>query len=137
MDWTWVNSMGTTYSSISSMKKAIRQKAKQALEETIEKSFQDAHENVDNFYNSPMGTYQRTGQLAESVEREIYQDGNAIGGEIRLDTSYRYNPSGRDTQTIYGYAESGGLLGDGGFWERTVKDVEKNIDESFGKRFKR
>lgn len=44
--------------------------------------------------------------------------------------------SGRDTQTIYGYAESGGLLGNGGFWAKTKEDVKKNIDESFGKRFK-
>ena len=56
-------------------------------------------------------------------------------GEVSLDTGYRYNPSGRDTQTIYNYAENNGLLGNGGFWKKTEEDIEKNIDESFGKRF--
>ena len=38
--------------------------------------------------------------------------------------------------TIYSYAESGGLRGNGGFWAKTEADVQKNIDTSFGKRFK-
>ena len=42
---------------------------------------------------------------------------------------------GRDTQTIYGYAEAGELLGNGGFWEKSKQNIEKNIQEAFGKRF--
>lgn len=62
--------------------------------------------------------------------------GESVTGEIRLNTAIQYDPSGRDTQTIYGYAESGELLGNGGFWERTVDDIHQNIQEAFGKRFK-
>lgn len=107
---------------------------KEATQEVVDESFKDAHENVDYFYNSQEGVYKRTGQLAESVEQEFHSSRNIAKGTISLDTSYRYNPSGRDTQTIYGYAEDGGLLGNGGFWKKTKEDVEKNIKKSFGKR---
>lgn len=105
------------------------------MQEVIDESFKDAHKNADHFYDAPGGVYPRTGQLAESVEQEFKSNSNTANGTISLDTSYRYNPSGRDTNTIYGYAENGGLLGNGGFWEKTKEDVEKNIRDSYGKRF--
>lgn len=123
--------MNKAYSSWGALKAAIEGKMKEAMEETIDKSFEDAHKNVDEFYNSPQGRYQRTGQLAESPEMEL----SGLHGEIRLDTSYPYNPSGRDTMTIYNYAESGGLLGNGGFWERTEEDIQKNLESVFSKYF--
>ena len=61
--------------------------------------------------------------------------GDSVTGEIKLNTGFNYDPSGRDTQTIYGYAEDGGLLGNGGFWEQTKEDVQKNITEVFGRKF--
>lgn len=123
--------MNKAYSSWDTLKAAIEGKMKEAMEETIGKSFEDARKNVDEFYNSPQGRYQRTGQLAESQEMEL----SGLHGEIRLDTSNPYNPSGRDTMTIYNYAESGGLLGNGGFWERTEEDIQKNLESTFSKYF--
>lgn len=116
------------------LERYVQKLNKEAMQEVVDESFKDAHENVDYFYNSQEGVYKRTGQLAESVEQEFNSNGNTANGTISLDTSYRYNPSGRDTQTIYGYAEDGGLLGNGGFWKKTKEDVEKNIKKSFGKR---
>ena len=55
-------------------------------------------------------------------------------GKIDLDTTYRYNPSGRDTETIYGYAENNELLGNGGFWDKTMNQIEENIKNAFNKR---
>ena len=108
----------------------------EAMEETIDTSFKNLHENVDHFYSAPEGSYNRTGQLAESPEQELSGKGNVIIGELRLDTSYRYNPSGRDTETIYGYAENDGLLGYGGFWKNTEIAIEENLENAFSKRFK-
>lgn len=129
--------MGKTFNSWSALKKELQKEIKSAMEETIDNSFVDAHSNVDQFYSSPEGRYHRTGQLAESPEMSLYGSGDYYYGEINLDTGFRYNPSGRDTNTIYNYAESGGLLGNGGFWGNTEQDVEKNLDEAFGKRFKK
>lgn len=123
---------------MSSLRNAIRTQMYNAANNALNQSFQDAHDNVDNFYNSPEGRYHRTGQLAESVmHQEISGAGDHYVGEISLDTWFRYNPSGRDTQTIYNYAESGELLGNGGFWSKTLQDIEENINREFGKRFKK
>lgn len=115
---------------------AIRKEMYSAMEETITNSFKDLHENVDYFYNSPEGKYKRIGQLAESPEQELSDAGNTITGKLSLDTSYQYVPSGRDTETIYGYAEDDGLLGNGGFWRATLYDIEENMKKSFSKRFR-
>lgn len=123
--------MNKAYSSWGALKAAIEGKMKEAMEETIDKSFRDARSNVNYFYSSSQGRYQRTGQLAESLDFKL----DSLHGEIRLDTSNPYNPSGRDTMTIYNYAESGGLLGNGGFWERTEEDIQKNLESTFSKYF--
>lgn len=114
---------------------ALQKEIYSAMEETIDKSFSDLHENVDYFYTAPEGRYKRTGQLAESPEHELSASGNMVTGKISLDTTYKYNPSGRDTNTIYGYAENDGLLGYGGFWEKTIAQIEENMNNAFGKRF--
>lgn len=138
--------MAIKVKSFAELERLAQKKLRKAMEETVDKSFQDLHTNVDHFYDSPGNPtsvaspppgYDRTGQLAESPEFELSGGGNTMHGELRLDTSYRYNPSGRDTNTIYGYAENGGLLGNGGFWEKTKDDIQRNIDESFGKEFTR
>ena len=138
--------MGKTIKSFAELEKVCQAKMRKAMNETIDKSFQDLHKNVDHFYDSPGNPtsvaspppgYDRTGQLAESPEYKLSGGGNYMYGELRLDTSYRYNPSGRDTNTIYGWAENGGLLGNGGFWENTKDDVQRNIDVAFGKEFTR
>lgn len=135
-----------TYKSKSALLAAIQKEMYSAMEETVEKSFQDLHENVDYFYDSPGNPtsvhtpppgYDRTGQLAESPEREISGGGNTVTAKLNLDTSYKYTPSGRDTKTIYGYAEDGGLLGNGGFWKKTLYEIEENMNEAFEKRFKK
>lgn len=140
--------------SMSALRAALQREMLAAMEETVDKSFQDIHTNVDNFYNSGGGGqvvecsvtqtkkrkrngYKRTGQLAESPQIDgISGGGDTVTGQLSLDTGYVYNPSGRDTETIYGYGENNGLLGQGGFWEKSLEDIEENKNEAFGKRFK-
>ena len=124
--------MGGTFSSWAVLKAAIQKECEEALQEAMEKSYKDAKDNINNFYASPEGEYHRTGALAESPKMSV----SGMHGELSLNTGYAYSPAGRDTNTIYNYAESGGLIGNGGFWAKTEADVQKNIDESFGKRFK-
>lgn len=123
-----------TVNSISALKVQIMKQMVSAVTETVDESFKDLHANVDSFYNSPQGRYSRIGQLAESPQHDgIYSGGDTVTGGISLDTGYRYDPSGRDTQTIYGYAEDGGLIGNGEFWAKTKVDFERNIKSAFGK----
>lgn len=129
--------MSKTFNSWSALKSALQKEVAFAMEEAATKSFMDVHKNVDAFYLAGGGgTYQRTGQLAESPEVRLSGGGDNYNMELGLDTEFRYNPSGRDTATIYTFAEENGLRGKGAFWAKTKEDVKKNIDESFGKRFK-
>lgn len=123
--------MGGTFTSLGALKAAIKKECEEALQEAMEKSYKDAKDNVGNFYVAPEGYYHRTGALRESPTMSV----SGMHGELSLNTGYAYSPAGRDTNTIYNYAEGGGLLGNGGFWNKTKSDVEKNIQESFGKRF--
>lgn len=134
----------TQFTSWSALEKAAKRKMQDAMKATVEESYQDAKVNVAAFYtlpgnptsiaNPPPG-YDRTGRLGKSPEREFSLGGSSASGEIKLNTDYTYKPSGRDTTTIYNYAEQDGLLGLGGFWEETKQDVKKNINQEFGKRF--
>lgn len=120
-----------TFTSWGALKAAIQKECEEALQEAMEKSYTDAKDNVENFYAAPEGDYHRTGALKESPTMSV----SGMHGELSLNTGYAYSPAGRDTNTIYNYAESGSLLGNGGFWAKTEADVQKNIDASFGKRF--
>lgn len=127
--------MSKTFTSLDALKAAIQKEIKDAMTEVADQSLLNVHQNVDSFYAFGGGQYQRTGQLAESPEVRLSGGGDNYNLQISLDTGFRYNPSGRDTMTIYNYAESGGLCGNGGFWAKTKDDVEKNINVAFGKRF--
>lgn len=128
--------MSKTFTSMDALKTAIQKEIKDAMTEVADQSLLNFHQNVDSFYAfGGGGQYQRTGQLAESPEVRLSGGGDNYNLQISLDTEFRYNPSGRDTVTIYNFAESDGLRGNGGFWAKTKKDVEKNINVAFGKRF--
>ena len=94
--------MSKTFNSFNALKKAIQKEVQDAMNEVVNASFVNAHSNVDQFYSSPEGRYKRTGQLAESPDMSLSGGGDSYHGEINLDTGFRYNPSCRDTQTIYG-----------------------------------
>lgn len=122
---------------MSALKNAIRKEMYSALDETINNSYEDLQENVDHFYDAPEGKYHRTGQLRDSPQLDgINYNGDNAMGQISINTSTQYFPAGRDTETIYVYAENNELCGNGGFWQKTTEDIEKNIEKNFSKHFK-
>ena len=127
--------MAGTFTSWSALVQALQQEVADAPQEVVDHSLDDLYRNVDQFYSSAAGRYKRTGTLRMSPMSSFMGGGSVSSGEIRLDTGHAYVPSGRDTATIYNYAEEGGLLGQGGFWSRTMTEIPKHIQESFGKRF--
>lgn len=124
---------------MTALKAAIQKEMYSALEETTEDSYQDLKKNVGFFYSAPEGSrYKRTNQLRDSPQLDtVNYSGDVAKGQISINTGTQYDPSGRDTQTIFNYAEDNGLLGNGGFWQKTQDDIEKNIDRDFGERFDR
>lgn len=138
--------MAKSYSDFASLQKAIQKEMHNAFEEAVDKSSNDLQKNVEHFYDAPGNPkpgnpppgYDRTGQLKASPQLDgIDIMGNDAVAQLSINTGTQYDPAGRDTETIYGYAEEGGLRGNGGFWKQTEIDIENNINESFGKRFSR
>ena len=128
--------MGGSFTSWNALKSALQKEMYVALDEATENSFENLKENVSHFYDAPEGRYKRTGQLMASPQLDgINHNGNSAISQISINTGTQYDPAGRDTETIYEYAEDGGLLGYGGFWEKTNHEIRKNIANSFGKRF--
>lgn len=128
--------MGGSFTSWNALKSALQKEMYAALDEATENSFGDLKENVAHFYDAPEGTYKRTGQLMASPQLDgINHNGDSAVSQISINTGTQYDPAGRDTETIYGYAEDGGLLGYGGFWEKTNHEIRRNITDSFSKRF--
>lgn len=121
---------------MSALKSALQKEMYASIREATEKSYEDLKSNVEHFYDSTEGVYQRTGQLRDSPQLDgiDFNGDNAIG-QISVNTGTQYDPSGRDTATIYGYAEDGGLLGNGGFWQRTEEKIKDNVNTAFSKRF--
>lgn len=121
-----------------SLKNAIRKEMYAATQEATEQSFRDLQDNVRLFYSVPEGRYHRMKQLMNSPQlKEISFSGDTATGEIEIDTnSPSYNPSGRSVEEIYSYAEEDGLIGMGGFWQRTEEKIKKNIEDAFSKHFK-
>lgn len=121
-----------------SLKNAIRKEMYAATQEATEQSFRDLQDNARLFYSVPEGRYHRMKQLMNSPQlKEISFSGDTATGEIEIDTnSPSYNPSGRSVEEIYSYAEEDGLIGMGGFWQRTEEKIKDNINTTFSKHFK-
>lgn len=94
--------MSKTFTSMDALKTAIQKEIRDAMTEVADQSLLNVHQNVDSFYAfGGGGQYQRTGQLAESPEVRLSGGGDNYNLQISLDTGFRYNPSGRDTMTIW------------------------------------
>lgn len=103
--------MSGTFTSWGALVQALQKEVAEATEEVVNDSLDDLYRNVDRFYSSSEGRYHRTGMLRMSPQSYFSGGGSVSTGEISLNTGHGYSPSGRDTRTIYGYAENGGLLG--------------------------
>lgn len=122
---------------MASLKAALQKEMYAGIREATEKSYEDLKSNTESFYDSPEGRYQRIGQLRASPQLDgVFSNGDSAIGQISINTSTQYDPSGRDTETIYGYAESGGLRGNEKFWRRTEEKIKDNINTTFSKHFK-
>lgn len=127
--------MGGTFTSWGALKGALQEELAAATREAVDGIFDDARINVGHFYDAPEGRYHRTGQLKNTPMCTAGSSGDSASGAVWLNTGFSYNPSGRSTQEIFSYAENGGLLGNGGFWEKTVSNADSIIDSAFSKHF--
>lgn len=124
-----------TYKSLEALKAAILKEVRTAVDDAAQKSKNMLQKNVDEFYSVPEGRYHRIGMLQAAPQLDtVYETINGAMAQISINTGTQYDPAGRDTETIYGYAEDDGLIGRGGFWERSTAEVPGILKEEIEKR---
>lgn len=131
--------MGMVFKNMDALKKALKAKMYEALEETTENSLADAQMNTKAFYaGSTPKSYERTYKYGNSPTIDGIEDmGDTLFSAVYLDNGYTYNTGTYSAKQVFEEAEVGGsgILGTPGTWAETEKDVQQNIQESFGKRF--
>lgn len=128
--------MGGTFTNFGALKAAMQEGLLEAVEGATTEGHDLLSENVGRFYNSPQGAYQRTGQLRASPQIDgVSSNGDSAIGQFSVNTGTQYDPAGRDTATIYGYAEAGGLLGQGDFHKDTEAKMQSILDKNVKSRF--
>ena len=124
-----------TYKSLEALKAAILKEVRSAVDDAAQKSKNMLQKNVDEFYSVPEGRYHRIGMLQAAPQLDtVYETKNGAMAQISINTGTQYDPAGRDTETIYGYAEDDSLIGRGGFWKRSTAEVPGILEEEIEKR---
>lgn len=140
--------MSKKFSDWNSLKNALQDEMRKAMEEAEAKSYLDALHNASEFYTegTPI-SYVRTFQFGNSPRTtDVQGDGNKLSYKIYLDQNYEYETfeeSKRDwsTPTIFAAIEEGfggkyAPLGKHWRWKQTEEDIENNVNNSFQKHFK-
>lgn len=131
--------MSKSFNNWNDLKRTLQKEVKDALYEVTEKSYQDARNNTKGFYSGGTpGIYERTGKFGDSPAAKFpVGTGDEVSSEIYLDDNYEYDTGTYSARTVFEQAEVGGsgIKGLSGTWERTLEDIEDNIQKIFGKRF--
>lgn len=124
-----------SYKSLNALKSAILKEVRFAVDAAAQEAKNVLQKNVDEFYSIPEGRYHRTGMLQAAPQLDsVFETKNGAMAQVSINTGTQYDPAGRDTETIYGYAEADSLIGKGHFWERTTAEVPGILEEEIEKR---
>ena len=131
-----------TYVDWHNLEAAIANKMRKALTATVEKSFQCLEYNTADFYSGGIPrVYERTYAFGSSpVMTPVTGSNREMEGSVYMDGNYVYDtgshPSG---YTVFNWAENGeaGIVGRTGTWERTEDDIQKVLENEFGRYFDR
>lgn len=128
------------FTSWGAIEKAAKRKMQDAMKTTEQRSFMSALENAEDFYSQGNPKiYKRTGKYGDAPDSTgVTGSGNRLEAEIYMNPSgHGYTTGTFSAQEVWQAAETGsaGILGLPGRWNKTKQDVEKIINEEFGKRF--
>lgn len=133
--------MGGTFTNWSALKAVIQNDVADATSEAEGKSYRNSlNNNTDYYSGSSPDRYYRTLQYMNSPRTTgVLGGGDSYHFDIYLDMGFNYDTGTWSTPKIFNAIEygGGGVLGNIGRWAQTEEDIQKNIDEAFGKRFSR
>ena len=124
-----------TYKSLDSLKSAILKEVRSAVDATAKESKNVLQKNVDEFYTIPEGRYHRIGMLQAAPQLDtVFETKMELWRRFLLIQVHSTILLEEIRETIYGYAEADGLIGKGGFWERSKEEIPRILEEEIEKR---
>lgn len=124
---------------ISAIRRDLKKKLRSTIDEIADKSVVIMEEELENFYNGGVPLfYVRTGTLGTTPRvTDKYCSSNEAGVRASLNQDISY-----DTGTFSGAEvidaaehEKHGIVGRGGFWERSEERINETVDETIEKNF--
>lgn len=131
-----------TYNNWGTLKLALQKEMRKALQETVDKAYEDTLKWNNEFYSGGIPRfYHRIGMFGVAAKKEPIQGTwDNLSAVVGRDGDYNYetgsNPSG---WTVFKWAEEheAGIVGLSNTWERTEKDIEKDLERTFKSHFKK
>lgn len=124
---------------ITEIRKDIKKKLNTCINETANETDNILHEELDDFYLGKIPDYyNRTGTLGTSPEvTDIYCDGLSAGLTAKLNNGISYKTGSFSGGQVIDAAEhhTYGIVGNGGFWERSKDRIQDAVDKTIGKNF--
>lgn len=133
------------------LEKMLLKEMEKAMRVASEKSLEDLYEGVGTFYDNGKqpAQYERTGALMNTPRTTALTTGvNSVSFDAYLDESHKYTSGSNPTMTKVLYLANDGSpfttkngyparrnVGQRGFWEKGLKKVEKDFEDTMGKFF--
>lgn len=124
---------------IPEIKKDLRKKLKNTINEIADESDKIMREEIDGFYAG--GTpifYKRTDTLRTAPQiTDKYCNSNEAGVTASLDQTISYSTGSFSGAQVIDAAEHGkyGIVGRGGFWARSEERIKDAVDDAIAKNF--
>lgn len=124
---------------ITEIKKDLRKKLRNTINEVANESEKIMHEEIEDFYAG--GTpiyYKRTGTLRSAPQiTDKYCNSKEAGVTASLDQTISYSTGSFSGAQVIDAAEHGkyGIVGRGGFWARSEERIKDAVDDTITKNF--
>lgn len=123
---------------IDSIKKDLQRKLVKTINSISTQAMKIMEQEVGSFYVGEPTFYQRTGKLKTTPQvTGVFVAGNSAGLTAGLNENIEYANGSFTGQQVIAAAEAGaaGIVGQGGFWERSEARIKKAVDDEVKKNF--
>jgi len=121
------------YTTLKALQMAIHTEVQNKVAEIEQNIHQVVNEHLIDYYHSTPQYYKRTGLMRESPKSEVTKNGNQYQLDFYLDTDYQYPTGTWSAQRVITEANQGNLIGQGGFWDKTVDKIPEIIEKAMKK----
>lgn len=124
---------------ITEIKKDLQKKLQNTIDEIADRSEDIMHEEIEGFYAGATPVYyKRTGTLGTTPQiTDKYCNSNQAGVTASLNQNISYSTGSFSGEQVIDAAEHGkyGIVGRGGFWERSNERIKEAVDDAIAKNF--